>query len=106
MGKSYEQHKEDQWIVLDKEKCKKWEEKGHQTLCQITNKVRFKVIEFDEERFVPVKSNWIVGEVSSIEGKEIKLANVEEEGKGFKKEYRIPEVNMDELQLWRLLATK
>jgi len=64
------------------------------------------VIEFDEERFIPVKSNWISGEVSAVDGKEIKLINVDEEGKGFTKEYKIPEVNMDELQLWKPLATK
>jgi len=31
---------------------------------------------------------------------------VDEEGKGFTKEYKIPEVNMDELELWKPLATK
>jgi hypothetical protein len=106
MTKSFGDHLEDQWLTLDKEKCKKWKDMGHGTFCQVSNKVRFKIIEFDEEKFVPVKSGWITGEVKSILNGVVVLVNVSQEGGEFRKEYELPEHNMDELQIWRVLATK
>lgn len=53
-----------------------------------------------------MKSGWISGEVKDVtaDGK-VQLINVDQEGKGYKQHYDIPEFNMDELQISRAEAT-
>lgn len=54
-----------------------------------------------------MKSNWIKGDVSTVEPSgTVHLLDVEQEGKDFKNSYDIPEHNMDELQIWKPLASQ
>lgn len=57
---------------------------------------------------MPIKSGWIVAEVKSVDTETgvVRLSKVEQEGKPYREALEMPEHNMDELQINKLLATK
>ena len=58
---------------------------GHSNVCQANNKIRFKIIELDEEKFIPVKSGWINAEVKDVQSSGVvNLVKVEQEGKQYR----------------------
>lgn len=60
----------------------RWQQKGNTLICQPNNKIRFKIMELDEQKFIPVKSTWISGEVIEAESDgKIILKNIDQEGK-------------------------
>lgn len=94
-------------MAVSREHFKEWKDKGHNHLTEKGNKIRFKVMELDEEKFVPVKSEWISGEVEAVsEDGKVELRGVEQPGKPYRSKFELPEHNMDELQLHRTFATK
>ena len=100
--KSFSESQEEKWIPVTKERLKRWEEKNQEFIILAKNKIRFKIMELDEEKFVPITSGWITGTVIEIDNTSqnqlIKMENVEKSVGGskpiFEKSYQLPFFNM------------
>ena len=60
---AFKEHQESMWLTVGREQLKLWAGKNSRHMCTAGNLIRFKVVELDEEKFVPVKSEWITSEV-------------------------------------------